>query len=581
MQLVFWQESQDAFNPIELLWAKVLIPLCVFPLLWTGCPGIAPVFTSPAARAAACWMAWLFWSAFLAPHPAAALKNALEYFLYTLLFFLPSALDATQRRRALAAWLAACVLAGAYGLFQHMGIDPWRWSTDFAGRPLGTMGNPNFFGGHMVLAWGALLGLLAFGPAPARLRLGLALALVSLVQIYSRTVGVWLGMAGAAAALAAASLSPWGAGLLARWRLSRSLLLGGMAAVLLALAAGYALEAGQLKKEKGVSVTNRLMMWKGALALWKEKPLQGIGLTEYRRRFPDVQAGILAREKGFNYVVTWLPHQNFLYLLCELGLIGLGLFCAAWVLSAAGAISRLKALEPEAWAAFLGTFGMLGVSLLNTFSNIPPSAMAFWFLLGLLAFRPAPAAAPAGMLPWRPVLAVGACLSLVLGWHSGREVAAQRLLRQGLRHKKKNELVQAAAFLRKASEMRIREFTPQTLVGVNYELAEVYRSGGAPQESAAFYQRDLEENPYAPETHNMLGANLGQLGRSQEALAHLREAIRLSPGYSAAMLNLGVAHVSLRDYSSAAAAWQELLKVDSANADARTYLDQLGKMKKP
>jgi O-antigen ligase len=583
MQLVFWQECQDPFNAVELAWIKVLLPLGTLPFFIQRWPGWKAMLEGWAARFAAAWMLWLWIAAAMSPDQGSAGKTALEYSLYTLLFFLPQVLTAQERRKALMAFFTASVLACIYAFFQHFNMDPLLWSTNFDGRPLGTMGNPNFFGGHMVLAWGLALGLFLSCEPSKRLRYGLILALVTLVQVYSRTVGVWLGMALAALALWIWALLPWGQALRQRWNLKRSTLVALASAALLVFFGLWLASRKQLGVEKSASVTNRLMMWKVAVQLWREKPVQGIGLTQFRRRFADVQAGILSTEKGWNYVVTWLPHENFLYILCELGLIGLGLFCATWALATYRALPRIRELEGEALAAGLASFGMLGVSLLNTFSNIPPSAVAMWFCLGLLntpprrqgAWRqePGPAAA------WAPWMA--AVLAIVLGYFAGREIVGQRLMREGLRKKKASELQLSAAMLQKAADMDIHEFTPQQSVGIWYELAEVLRSGGALPQAATDYLKDFQNNPNSPETHNMYGAALGQLGRNPEAAAQLREAIRLSPDYGAAMLNLGIAYATSNNLSGAAETWNKLLSFEPDNADAKRYLAQIQAAKKP
>jgi len=578
MQLVFWQECQDPFNPIELAWIKILIPFALLPFFVTRSWSLKELLKTWAARALAAWIFWLWICAILSPDQEAAAKNAYEYSLYSLFFFLPAVLTSSERRKALWAFFSACVLASLYGIAQHFNMDPWQWSTNFAGRPLGTLGNPNFFGGHLVMAWGVALGLFLSCDVKKQFRYGLILFVISLVQLYSWTVGVWLGMALAALAVLIWALLEPGRALRQRWNLNRKALIGIAVVILLAISAALFVSRSQLELGKSASVTNRLMMWKVALRLWQEKPIQGIGLTQYRRRFADTQAGILATEKGWNYVVTWLPHENFLYILCEMGILGLLLFVSSWTLATARSFERLKSLESEAWAAALGSFGMLGVSLLNTFSNIPPSAVAFWMLLGFLCF-PARARLAQGRGSWLNGLAVAALLALVTGYFSGREIAAQRLMREGLRKKKTGELQLSAAMLQDAAQMDIKEFTPQQSVGIWYELGEVLRSGGAIAQASQAYQKDLENNPNSPETHNMLGASLGQAGDTQASAQNLREAIRLSPDYGAAMLNLGIAYATSKNLSGAAEVWTNLLKLEPDNQDAKKYLATLAQMR--
>jgi tetratricopeptide (TPR) repeat protein len=133
----------------------------------------------------------------------------------------------------------------------------------------------------------------------------------------------------------------------------------------------------------------------------------------------------------------------------------------------------------------------------------------------------------------------------------------------------------SAGLLSKAAMMEIKEFTSQQSVGVWYELGEVLRQGGALPQATEAYQRDLAANPYAPETHNMLGAALGQQGKSVEAAEHLRTAIRLSPEYTGAMLNLGIAYATQGNLTGAAQTWNRLLEIEPKNEDAARYLLQI------
>ena len=603
LQLAFWQESSDPFAPVELLLLKVLTPLCLLPLLLSA-PRPAALAGAWPARLLGAWVLWLWLRASFGPWRAEGLKTALEYSLEAAAFLLPALAGRRRRLRLLAAFLVGSLAAAAYGVAQHWGVDPWRWSTEFGGRPLGTIGNPDFFGGHLVLAWGLALGWL-LASAPGR-RLGpwLAFGLLSLVQLYSRTAGAWLGMASVLAAAAALLLAPGARAPRERLGLTRGRL--ALALLALALASGAGLAAGpgaraarDFAREKSLSVVNRTMMWKAALAQWRQAPVQGAGLCSYRPEYPRLQADILAAEpdKGWNYVVTWLPHENFLYQLCETGLIGLGLFLAAWAACAWRGFKAAAAGDGPALAALLASSGMAGVGLLNTFSNIPPTALGFFLMLGILAWAPQPEsgegagpvapatpatpAAPAP--PWDGwILALSLALALALGVPAGRELAANRFTREAGRAEKRDDQAEAARLYGRAADLHIVNFTQQSLVGVDYQLAECQRRLGQLDAAVASYRADLAVNPWAPEDHNMLGAALAQLGQAEgradwvrDGADHLETAVRLSPGYTAALLNLGGSRMVLGDVSGAAQAWDDALRSDTANAQARAYLDLL------
>ena len=328
MQLVFWQNSADAFAPPEMIWTKTLAALAIGSLFALRLD-FKKILLSPAAKAALALTLWILISGFTSPYINAGIKTAAEYALYSLLFFIPALLASSERRRMVTVFVAACFASALYGIAQHFGLDPWRWSTNFLGRPLGTMGNPNFFAGHLIMPWAiSLVWALTSGQRWKKIS-WLVFGLFTLVQYYSMTVGAWLGMAFSAGALLLYLVLPVGKTLLERLKLKRSWLLGGTALILV-LSLGLAFSSvgqGWWKRyNKGISVTNRLMMWNVALDMWKEKPVQGTGWGVYRAEFPKVQAKRLAADSKdeWNYVVTWLPHQNYLYWLAETGAIGLG-----------------------------------------------------------------------------------------------------------------------------------------------------------------------------------------------------------------------------------------------------------------
>jgi O-antigen ligase len=589
-QLCFWQDATDPFAPVELALIKVLLPLSLLPLLaLAGLDWRAQLRRWP-VRLLLAWVAWLWACAAWPQAGAGGPKTALEYSLYAAAFLLGPALDAPRRRKALAAFTAASLIAALYALFQHFGADPWHWSTDFGGRPLGTIGNPDFFAGHLVLAWSLCLGWCLSAPAGKRRLPAVALGLLTWAQAYSRVAGAWLGMLAALGLALAFILLPAGAWLRARWGLRRRRLALALAGALLLAGMACALPPAQhawqrFRQEKQLSVVNRGMMWRVALGLWRQHPVQGAGLDSYRPLYPKLQSEILAAEPqaGWNYVVTWLPHQDYLYLLAETGLIGLLLTLGLGLLSAGAAWRRAAQGDGQALALLLALAGVAGISLLNTFSNIPPTALGFYLLAGFAAGAPGPRPLAPPRLGLEPLVA-GLALALLLGVPAGRELAANRYTREAGRAEKRGDLALAAGLNQQAVRLGVQRQTPQSLVGVQFALAEDLRQLGRLPDAIAAYQADLREDPWAPEVHNMLGASLGQLGAAtgnapwlEQSAEHLQTAATLSPGYVSALLNLGGTRMLLGDKAGAASAWQELLRYEPGNAQARAYLAGLGR----
>ena len=59
-------------------------------------------------------------------------------------------------------------------------------------------------------------------------------------------------------------------------------------------------------------------------------------------------------------------------------------------------------------------------------------------------------------------------------------------------------------------------------------------------DALTLYQTTLEKNPECYLIHNNLGNVVAQMGRSQEAIEHFQQALRLNPNYPEAHKNLGL-----------------------------------------
>ena len=80
------------------------------------------------------------------------------------------------------------------------------------------------------------------------------------------------------------------------------------------------------------------------------------------------------------------------------------------------------------------------------------------------------------------------------------------------------------------------------------------------------------------EARYFLGVELATQNRIEEARTQFSEVVRLNPEFALGHLNLGVAHAKAMQWNQAREAFQKTLKLDSANTQARQYLDTIEKM---
>ncbi|MFB6555678.1 O-antigen ligase family protein [Streptomyces sp. NPDC056405] len=221
-------------------------------------------------------------------------------------------------------------------------------------RAVGTFGPQDVMGMATVVSLGLVCAVgLALGHAPARRRVlaaGCAIALLlPLALSFSR--GAWI----ATAVTCAAQLLLAGA--------RRALTVG--AAVVAAgvvLVGGFGVGTAMLQERVGSitqvtdspdqSVTDRYTMWAAAAGMWREQPLTGVGL----KGFPEHRDGhaSLALSSGsetdgagagYRKQPLLSPHNMYLLVLAEQGLIGLLSLAGSWLALLVLGLRRLRAVR--------------------------------------------------------------------------------------------------------------------------------------------------------------------------------------------------------------------------------------------
>jgi O-antigen ligase len=258
----------------------------------------------------------------------------------------------------------------------------WRIETASA-FPFGPYVNHNHFAGFIELALGATLGLLLAEIQPvlngrARLRddvMARVLALAGLGALLLTGLLLSRSRGGVVSVLGASAIVP----LLVRRSESRRaffaalLILAFLVGGILALGSGIALERYQFAGDP--SVQYRLAVWRDTLALARDHVWLGCGLGNFAEIFP-------AYKTGFAGFFTVHPENDYVHVLAELGIIGLGLLLVMIVIYARGLLRLLSQRRDERarGLAIGGLFGLTALSLHGLYDfnfHIPANAFAF------------------------------------------------------------------------------------------------------------------------------------------------------------------------------------------------------------
>ncbi|XVV35246.1 O-antigen ligase family protein [Streptomyces sp. CA-100214] len=291
-----------------------------------------------------------------AASPGAGLEGLGRYLQVFVL--VPAAVLLLLRRRddvRLLAWAMAglAVWQGAVGVHQYV----TGTGASYQGEPIravGTFGAQDVMGMATVVSLGLVCAVgLALGRTTVRHRLlaaGCALALLlPLALSFSR--GAWI----ATAVTCAAQLLLSGA--------RRALAVGAAAvAAGVVLVGGLGVGTAMLQERVGSitqvtdapdqSVTDRYTMWAAAAGMWRERPLTGVGLKGFPEH-RDSHASLALSSgsetdgagAGYHRQPLLSPHNMYLLVLAEQGLLGLLALAGSWLALLVLGLRRLRAVR--------------------------------------------------------------------------------------------------------------------------------------------------------------------------------------------------------------------------------------------
>ena len=525
-----------------------------------------------------------------------SLRAALEVALYVAWAFV---ISCWASGRGGIAWvvkaaIAAAALAAVWALVQFLlpTVSKPGLLRDPAYRLMLPLGNPNFMAGLMNVG---LLSALSFAvSAPERLG-GRLMAIASVLVtgaagVCTRSLAGLVGL-------------PSGLIVLLLLRAPRRLAIGFLAllvALSLVLACALASPGSSVANRFAMAAMNpqstnhaRPFLWMAAVEMVKGRPLLGRGTGAFLLAHPQFRprAANLYRW-GSDEHFDLHPHNEWLDVAVEVGLVGLVLYVLVLVSASADAWRWLASNResPDAWAvraALAGTVALQVQAMFGVGLRYWDLAPFHWTLVGaLMATRPVgqPPREPQTDAPrsWARWLGVAACAALwlalpVSGYvtqvltlkalRSNRhEVAASRYL-QAMRFASyyvdtlRLRVLLAKAYLRSndsdARQMALASYRAADVLAPGFErskfhIGALYRRQGRDEEAVKWLEAYVQRNPYLPLAWRELSKAREAIG-DRDALRHrwaatattYRRAFRDDPTnlHAAAKLALAEAHL--------------------------------------
>ena len=446
------------------------------------------------------------------------------------------------------------LLVSVVGIAQYLGLG-FAWIPS-VGMPSGTFVFRNLAAAYLVGAIPLGVTALLLDPSPRRKPLwGMATAAMLLFLVYSRTRGAWIGLA--AAVIAAGifllmyrpvlrSLRP----VLTETFASSSLRWFAPLCVILLLA-GIALPERSSRaviqrfdEQKSTPLTaaaslltpgsdrGRKVMWMHTLEMIADRPILGVGLDNWEFAYPPYDRG--DKITGDSEPVR--PHNDFLWIASEIGLLGLGIYIWLLFTAARTAVRLLKTGEPEvriiALLCGIGLVALLGHSVFSFLRERPAPSTIFWFYLAVLALLSARrGASTQNRFAWVVPL-LGLFISagaLYLNWQHIR-------------------------------------------FDIHYQRADAYRLAGQWEDGLREIDQALDAGVFDHRARFLRARFLHRLGRYPEAERAYREALLAHPNYAHTYHNLGGVYAAQKKWTSAIAAYQKALEIRPGYDQARIHL---------
>ncbi|MFJ6797733.1 O-antigen ligase family protein [Streptomyces sp. NPDC091268] len=357
--------------------------------------------------------------------PYAALPGFVRYLQVFVL--VPAAIvllvrDAGEFRLAAGCFVVLALVQGAVGVVQYATHTGASYQGEDV-RAVGTFGPGDVMGMATVVAYGLIVATAAgLAPGlPRRVRRAagaVALALVlPLVLSFSR--GAWIATLGAAVLVMVLAGIRRALKVLLALAAAGVVLVGGLG-VGSEMVAERLTSITQVSSAPDQSVTDRYTMWAAAGSMWRERPAAGVGLKGFPAHRDGhsslgLSSGSDTAGAGQAYVRQPLlsPHNMYLLVLSEQGLIGLTALAGGWAALLALGLRRIAA---DGAARGIRDCGLIAVGLLVwqltdfLYADIGgPSTVLTGVIIGLAAWWALPAPEPRTAGPAaRPRAASGA-----------------------------------------------------------------------------------------------------------------------------------------------------------------------------
>lgn len=330
-----------------------------------------------------------------------------------------------------------------------------------------------------------------------------------------------------------------------------------------------------IKFEKG-SGKDRLELWERTLKIIEEKPIFGCGAANWKIEMLKYGSKGLVSENNITFYQR--PHNDFLWIFSEFGILGGLLYLFAFLWAFASLISRIKTVKDRSNVLFNYAilYSLIGITIFSFFSfpherivhNILLSLFFAVIIVGHYKDKTLISIPKQGLfkMVFFSISALLLFVSITFGY---QRFISESHTKKALIAKMENRHSTVINEINKANSP-FYQMDPLSTPLSWYKGLAWYQIGQT--DSAAVYlQKAKQLNPYHVHVLNNLASAYARKGETNQAVKTYKEALNIYPDFEEASLNLCAVYYNAGQTDNAFAVLKEI-DINSQNPKYKTFL---------
>ncbi len=318
------------------------------------------------------------------------------------------------------------------------------------------------------------------------------------------------------------------------------------------------------KSTHSTSIYERYFLWNNTKEMIKEYPIAGVGAGSWKYYFPKYGVAGSRAEEGFT--IFQRPHNDYLWVLSELGIIGFSLLLFIIVFLVSTIWKALRSSEDfilkRKIILLSGTLIVLGID--SIFSFPKERAEILVLLLTTIVVLLHLSKVKTHSFSYKFTLPIIAIL-IFASFSNYKRVQGEKLSLKMINAHSRGKLEPLSDWSNEA-ESFVYNNDPFLSPCTWYSGLSYYQQGDFKM-AANEFKKSIEIHPYHLHSLNNLAGTYVQLGDLQSAEKYYLEALKISPFYDEPLINLGSIYFNNKEYNKAF----ETLKKCSVNSTHINY----------